>query len=89
MHAKHAPNVKTFNKEKSLENGLELAKEEIYKLSDFERVGYTDFVIPVKRYTPTKFVLSIYIEGWDLDSVNYTMGATFISKLSLRIDRRM
>ncbi len=89
FNAKHAPNVKTFNKEKSLENGLEFAKEEIYKLSDFNNVGYTDFVIPVKRYTPTKIVLSIYIEGWDLDSVNYTMGATFISKLSLRIDRRM
>ena len=88
FNAKHAANVKLVNLEKSIDNGLVLKKEASYSLSDFN-TSNPGFEIPVKRYTPTKFVLSIYIEGWDLDSVNYTMGAAFEAKLSLKITRRM
>lgn len=88
FNAKHAANVKLVNLEKSIDNGLVLKEEGSYSLSDFN-TSNPEFEIPVKRYTPTKFVLSVYIEGWDLDSVNYTMGASFEAKLSLKITRRM
>ena len=88
FNARHKKDVKRFNLEKSLENGIEIAKEDSHELSEFS--GNTNpFVIPVYRDTPKEIVLSIYIEGWDLDSVNYTMGATFISNIAFKIEREM
>ena len=88
FNARHKKDVKRFNLEKSLENGIEIAKEDSHEISEFS--GNTNpFVIPVYRDTPKEIVLSIYIEGWDLDSVNYTMGATFISNIAFKIEREM
>ena len=87
FNAGHAKNVYRFNLEKSIENGLEIAKENAYSLSDF-RKAEKPFLISCKRNTVTKINLSIYIEGWDLDSVNYTMGAAFESKITFKIERR-
>ena len=94
FNARHQKDVKRFNLEKSLENGMEIAKENVLTLSDFigdPKDNYYEpgFYFPVYRYQPRKIVLSIYIEGWDLDSVNHTMGASFISNLSFKIHREM
>ena len=87
FNAKHKRDVKRFNKEKSLENGVDFAKEESLSLDDFNKEE-KPFVFPVYKDKPQEIVLSIYIEGWDLDSVNYTMGATFISNIAFEILER-
>ena len=88
FNARHKKSVKRFNLEKSKANGVDFKKEEALDLNDFnERVKPYHF--PIYRNKPQEIVVSIYIEGWDLDSVNYTMGATFISDLAFKIEREM
>ena len=86
FNAKHKAGVKTFNLEKTLENGVEIKKEEARSLNDYEK-AVKPFHIALNAYEPKKIVVSMYIEGWDLDSVNYTMGATFDASFSLKIER--
>ena len=90
FNAKHKANVKTFNYEASLANGLTFEKEKAYTLDQFEREDlFKPFVIPVYAHKPQEIILSIYIEGWDLESVNYTMGATFDAAISFTVDHAM
>ena len=65
---------------------MDFKKEESYSLNEFEG-NNVPFVIPVYREYSQEIVISIYIEGWDLDSVNYTMGAAFTSDLTFMIER--
>ena len=88
FNAAHKKDVKRFNLEKTLENGVEIKKEEALDLEEFAN-NVKPYHFPVHRNTPQEIVVSIYIEGWDLDSVNYTMGATFLSSLSFMIEREM
>ena len=89
FNAKHKKDVKRFNLEKTLQNGqVEIKKEESIKVSDFEK-NNKPFTFPVYRDTPREITLSIYIEGWDLDSINHNMGSTFISNISFMIEREI
>ena len=88
FNARHKKGIKRFNLEKSIEKGLEIKKEEAFDLKDFAKVN-KPFNFPVYADTPKEIVISIYIEGWDKESVNYTMGAAFISDLTFKIDREM
>lgn len=88
FNAKHKRGVHRFNLEKSLEKGLVIKKEESHTLDEFSD-NTKPFYFPVYKDKPQEIVLSIYIEGWDLDSVNYTMGATFDSSLTFNIEREM
>ncbi len=88
FNAKHTEGVHPFNLEKSKEQGFSFAKEQsigLPELAEHESLLY----IPVYRYTPRKIVLSIYIEGWDLASVNSTMGSSFLAGLTFKIGREM
>ena len=91
FNAKHKAGVKRFNKEASLANGLTFAKEDSHGLNEFDNQHrpFAPLQIPVYKDQPNKINVSIYIEGWDLDSVNYTMGATFDACLQFQIARRM
>ena len=88
FNARHKKGIKRFNLEESINQGLEIKKEETIDLKDFGN-DVVPFHFPVYRNTPKEVVVSIYIEGWDLASVNYTMGATFISDLAFKIEREM
>ena len=88
FNAKHERGVKRFNREKSLENGMKIAKENALYLSDLAE-DESLFYFPVYEYQPRKIVLSMYIEGWDFDSINSTMGANFLAKLQFKIFREM
>ena len=88
FNAKHKKGIKRINLANSLQKGLEIEKEKSYTTEDFE-AEKKPFRIPVYKNSPREIVLSIYIEGWDLDSVNYTMGATFIANLGLYIEGEM
>ena len=86
FNAHHKANVKRFNLEESLNKGLEIKKEEAIGLENFTA---NDFRFPVYRNKPKEIVISIYIEGWDKECVNYTMGAAFVSNLTFKIEREM
>ena len=88
FNAKHRADVYRFNLEESVKKGLSFKTEESYTLSDFEKEE-KPFVFPVYKGEPREIVLSIYIEGWDLDSINYTMGATFNSNIVFEILERI
>ena len=86
FNARHKKGIKTFNLEESLNAGLKIKTEESIDLQDFNN-DVKPFHFKVDRDVPKEVVVSIYIEGWDLESVNYTMGAAFISDLSFKIER--
>ena len=88
FNARHKKGVWTFNLEKSIANGLEIEKEVSYALSDFDS-NVKPYHFPVYADTPKEVVVSIYIEGWDLESVNYTMGASFLTNLTFMVEREM
>ena len=89
FNARHKKGVKTFNYEASKENGLEIKKEDSHSLDEFTNRINNPINIPVYKEKANKIVLSIYIEGYDLDSINFTMGATFLAGIDFIISREM
>lgn len=88
FNAKHKAGVKLFNLEKSLQNGVEIKKEQSFALTDFnDDRSDNPYHFKLKANQPKEVVVSIYIEGWDEQSVNYTMGASFLASLSFKIER--
>ena len=89
FNARHKQGIRTFNLEKSKsENNFEFKNEGAINLQDFKN-NKKPFHFPLKMDEPKEVIISIYIEGWDLDSVNYTMGAAFKSNLTFKIERTM
>ena len=84
FEAEHRLNAYTYNKTDSLNNEFEIAKEESLSPQDI-RNDETKLLIPLTSGVPTKIILSIYLEGWDLDCINATMGASFIAKLVFKL----
>lgn len=82
----HKANTYTFNFEKSIENGLVIEEEKSYGVSNLDS-DTTDLLIPLEKDKSVKIVLSIYMEGWDRDCINSTMGASFNSYISFKIAR--
>ena len=77
--------VHPFNYEKSVENGLEIAKEDSITIDEIE----DKIVIPMYHEVPKRIVVSIYMEGWDLDCTNAHMGGSFDLGLAFKIIREM
>ena len=76
----------TFNKEQSKEAGVVFKEEPSISLEELE--GYNSpLLIPCYRGQVREIVVSIYLEGWDEDCYNSTMGASFISTLSFKLLR--
>ena len=87
FNARHKAGVNRFDFDTSVElGGFEYKKENSIDLEDFKKEE-KPLRIPLYRNQPKEIVLSIYIEGWDLDSINHTKGATFISNLEFKIER--
>lgn len=63
---------------------IEYAVEPSYSLKDLQGDD-TELLIPCYRDEPTEIVVSIYLEGWDKDCINATMGAKFNSTLSFKL----
>lgn len=97
-NAEHDKSAHVIDFEASKANGLEITKEQALSFSEYDAIkqkivdhGATQeekdafLKIPLDANVPTKIVLSIYFEGWDHDSVNDTMGASFISSLSFSV----
>jgi hypothetical protein len=88
FNAKTQANTRPLDFQSSLDNGLIASKEHSVALVD-QGDRESDVMIPVYMQKPTKIVLSIYLEGWDTDCVNNTMGANFLSTLSFMIAKEM
>ena len=70
-----------FDLEASLENGLEIAKEDSVGLNEIE----SKILIPLKAGKPKEIVLMAYMEGWDMDCTNQHMGSNFNIDLQFKI----
>lgn len=82
--AEHKPTAYEYNKDLSEANGFEIAKEESLSLQQLKNDD-TSVLIPLTSGVPSKIVLSIYLEGWDLDCINATMGASFMTKIGFKL----
>ena len=70
----------TFDEAASKANGLVFKEEGALSLDELDKI-----VIPCYQNEPRQIVVSIYLEGWDLDCINSTMGASFNTKLSFKL----
>ena len=70
----------TFDEATSRANGLTFKEEGALSLDELDKI-----VIPCYQNEPRQIVVSIYLEGWDLDCINSTMGASFNTKLSFKL----
>ena len=83
---RHRKSVSTFDKDASATNGLKFKEEGALSLNNLESLQ-EGLIIPCYANEPREIVISIYLEGWDLDCINGTMGASFNTKLSFKILR--
>lgn len=88
FNAGHQKNVYLYNKEKSFENGFVIENEHSFEMNDLQGPD-PKFKIPLFKNKARKIVLSIYLEGWDRDNVNNTMGANFIANIAFKVAREM
>lgn len=82
----HMKSAYTYDKEASQNNHLEFKEEGAMSLTELEDFD-SGLIIPCYANKPREIILSIYLEGWDLDCINGTMGASFNTKLSFKILR--
>ena len=79
--AKTKAGVHPFLLEESLNNGLEIKKEDSISRSEVE----DKFYFNLKGGEIKEFVLAIYMEGWDVDCINSHMGGSFDMRLNFKI----
>lgn len=85
FNAKSKGTAYTVDEEKLDEEAL-FAEEGALSLEEVDSYD-TPLRIPLRVGQVTEVILSIYVEGWDLDCYNATMGASFISTLSFKLLR--
>ena len=76
----------TYNEQNSIQAGVKYKQEPSISLDDINS-NDNPLLIPCYNGVPTEIVLSIYLEGWDLDCYNSTMGASFDAQLSFKVLR--
>ncbi len=76
----------TYNEQNSLQAGVKYKEEPSISLDEIASDD-NPLLIPCYNGVPTEIVLSIYLEGWDLDCYNSTMGASFNAQLSFKLLR--
>jgi len=92
----HYANTNTIDMDASIENGVNIAKEKsitfnenktaIENLMNSQPVDSAkSLLIPLDTDIPTRIVISIYMEGWDKDNIDSTMGASFNAQLTFGI----
>ena len=84
FRGEHMKSAYTYDEEASSLNNLEFKEEGALSLEDAGSIT-KGILIPCYANQPREIVLSIYLEGWDLDCINGTMGASFNTKLSFKI----
>ena len=77
-------NAATFNEQESFNNGVSFETENAISFEDL-RNNNKLLKIPCFSNEPTEIVISVYLEGWDKDCINATMGASFNARLSFKL----
>lgn len=78
------PNVLPLNIPASEANGLVIARETTYTLSQLSNQGIsTNRLVNLRANRPTRMVVSVYAEGWDLDTNSDSQFASFLLQLKL------
>lgn len=78
------PNAYSLNEEESFANGASFVTEDSISPKDLE-TNSSALLIPCEAGIPREIVMSIYLEGWDPDCINATMGASFINEISFKL----
>jgi hypothetical protein len=86
FNGKNDKSAYTYNEQNSLQAGVKYKQEPSISLDDINS-NDNPLLIPCYNGVPTEIVLSIYLEGWDLDCYNSTMGASFDAQLSFKVLR--
>ena len=86
FNAKSRGDAYTYNQEQSKEAGVIFKQEDSITIEELESKE-NRLLIPCRNGVVTEIVISIYLEGWDLDCYNSTMGASFNSTLSFKLLR--
>lgn len=81
FNAKHKAHIDQFDLDSSIVNGFEPAIENSLSQNEIE----DEMKIRVENQKPTHFILSIYIEGWDLDNTNLVEYAAFNVDIQFKI----
>lgn len=90
FNAKHQKGTHRFDYQASYEKGMRFATEDSISYSELaENPELIKFPVQKGFQNARRIVLSIYIEGWDLRSINSTMGSAFVANLSFKIYREM
>lgn len=84
FEADHREIAYRFNRE---ESGAIFAIEDSMSLEEIANKNTNRLLIPCYSNVPTEIVVSIYVEGWDRDCINATMGAYFKTELSFELFR--
>ena len=83
FNAKHKAGVKSFDPLQLNENKLGAHTEDSIARNDIEDV----IEIPLKAQEPKKIVVSLYLEGWDRDNIDYSAYGSFNASVSFKIRR--
>lgn len=81
------PNAWRFDEEaeqKAKDLGLKIKEEQSLSLQEIKD-NENKIRIPCYASQPTRIVVSIYLEGWDRDCINATMGAAFSTKICFKL----
>ena len=77
-------NVRAFNYEESIKNGLEIAIEDSIEVKEIE----DEMIFSLDGGKPREFVLMAYLEGWDKDCTNVHMGAGFSLDMKFKVSEK-
>jgi len=92
----HYANTKTIDLNASIANGVNIAEEQSMTFEENNNIinnlmnslpadSEKTLLIPLDSNVPTRIVVSIYMEGWDKDNIDSTMGASFNAQLTFGI----
>lgn len=84
--AKHKKGTKKVLLDESVKNGLIINEEDSVELSTLGSAN-SSLMIPCNANEAKLIILSIYMEGWDKNCINSTMGASFKSKIAFNVVR--
>lgn len=84
--AKHKKGTKRVLLDESINNGVIIKEEDSADLTTLGSAN-SSLMIPCSANKAKLVVLSIYMEGWDKECINSTMGASFKSKIAFNVVR--
>lgn len=80
FEAHHQKNVQPLDIASSVSKGMSIKEEQSLSFDQFDQFSFT-----LQENISKKIILCLYIEGWDTDSVNYTMYSSFLTSICFKL----